>query len=242
MDFRHVYHTANYLKMVRYKDSLIGKRYRDVDTAGTGRTAEYAQKLRAISNYVNKTGCRARYVTSNIIENDITSCYMIEESIIINPENSEKTGRLVKIELLDVSLMWQILQTTNNFKRNRKSTTGIDHVPPLQITNPIIKAETPWITEREREILFLMIIGEKYKSIASILSNVYGKDTKKSTVKSIVHNYLFEKFKVFNNEMLIEKVIQNNTITEIPAQLLKLLDGILNVQLIPAEFEKKSIP
>lgn len=228
MEFCHVYHTQNYLKLAGLNESLIGKKYSDINST---KISNYAKKMLAVSEYVNRTGSKARYVSSSLIEGDANSCYLVEESLILDPANNEKAGRILKIAPLDVSLIWQVLRTTNNFKPDRRKVAGSNY--PQEISNPQNSQQYPNLTEREREILFLMIIGEKYKSIANILSTVYEKDVKETAIKNLVHRQLFEKFNVYNSDALIETVIHNNLIIEIPDGLLKLLDGILNVQIVP---------
>jgi DNA-binding NarL/FixJ family response regulator len=84
-------------------------------------------------------------------------------------------------------------------------------------------------SERELIIIFLMIIGAKYKVIAEILSNIYNQTITEGSVKVMINRSIHQKFNTNINIELVVTAISNGFLYDIPAKLVSRMPKIINV-------------
>lgn len=75
-------------------------------------------------------------------------------------------------------------------------------------------------TERERAIVFLLIVGLSHKEIAPILSEVYGESISVSSVTTMINRQIYPKFDTNVSSVLIQKAICNGLFYNIPIKLI----------------------
>jgi hypothetical protein len=220
LDFIYLYHTEEYAKILG--ENLIGRSLEDIPNV---RLSAYLDRIRAVSHFINNTGKSARYIFSYPQTDNLQQCYVVEESLIIHPDTNKKLARLIKAQHIDVSLITQIFQMGHSLDS--------DLTLMSKLSDKGVEAKLPGfsLTQREEEVLFLLMLGKRYKSIARILSKAYHREIKDTAVNNTVNKQLFEKFAVASVDELIEKTIQLNVINKIPKALLEVMDGVLNVRI-----------
>jgi len=232
MEFNHQYYTQKYADLIKFDGSMIGRRFREMEI-----NPQASSNLRTffrLAEFVNKLGYVARYVATDEflgVTGPDQNCYVVEERSIIDPDTQKRVGRKIIITDLDISIIEHVLLTIMNLKQG-KTGQSIDTSLDGYIRKFHIGTHNkPTLTEREEEILFLLIIGEKYKSIANILSDAYQQEIRESAIRNLVHRQLYEKFNVVNTPALLETVVYEKVISKIPSKLMALFSGIISVSL-----------
>ncbi len=104
----------------------------------------------------------------------------------------------------------------------------IKHYNGYDFTN-IPKISPDSFGERELIIIFLLIIGAKYKTIAEILSNIYNQHISEASVKVMMNRQIYPKFDTIINSELIITAISNGFLYDIPPKLVTKLPKVINI-------------
>lgn len=86
------------------------------------------------------------------------------------------------------------------------------------------------VTEREKIVVFLLIIGLSHKEIAGILSRVYKEPVSVSSVSTMVSRQIYSKFDTSVASILIQKAIYSGMFYNIPRRLVENLPRIVFVE------------
>lgn len=85
------------------------------------------------------------------------------------------------------------------------------------------------LTERERIVLFLLIIGMSHKEIATTLSDIFNEEVLLNSVSTLISRQIYAKFDTKVNSVLLIKAILNGFLYNIPSKLVSLLPKIIFV-------------
>jgi hypothetical protein len=205
--------------------SLVGKRLKDLDYSGSCENG--LNLIRIISEYVNYTGKSVRSIST--LRSDDQKCYLAEESLIYDPVSKNKIGRFITVQNLDQSLIAQILSLVNVFKTSNNYSNKLISANDLLIGNT---EGLTTLTQREHEVLFLLLMGESYKSIAMILSTVYSKNIKETAIRDVIHRQLFIKLHVNTVEELKQYALKYSMKQQIPHSILANMDGVISASIL----------
>lgn len=219
VDYINLFVTDEY-KMVVEVDEIIGKRLKEVNSY----VNEQADKLKLVGSLaekLKKTAVSLCVIVSKSLKQN--QCYILKESIIVNPHTLNKLGRLIDVQIVNINFINQIIYLVNNLFN--------DHNKPSIISNNLIAAKTKEfnvkLSQREEEVLFLLLLGKSYKNIANILSSIHSKEIKQSTVNGIVNGKLMVKFDTFSVDELISKAVRHSIIEKIPLSLVQSSKGFI---------------
>ena len=230
LNYEHLHCSPEYNNLFKYEPGLIGLRFVNSEEA------EFKQLSNILSPVVNTSQKKVdqdnrtiRFILSwansqGELLQIKPGCYLIEQSLIVNPINNHIAGWLIKVQELDISLLNQMLRSLNQLYE------GPILIPTASALTKKIKGLE--LSEKEQEILFLLIIGKKYKSIANTLSRIYQTDIKETSISNLIHKRLYEKFEVTSIEKLVEKALNYSVIKNIPLNLIKLHEGVLSLEFI----------
>lgn len=208
-------HNNKYYREITGHHDIIGKRLRDANVA----TSEYSDFFLKMSLKLKDEDQRFSYtiVYRSPIDN-LKKCYFTTISLITNPDTMTPVGRLIEIEYLNLDFLNQILNLISSLMENK---------PIQKITSPIVQIMQPInLTEREKQVLFLLITGRTYKQISVILSRLTPKEVGAATIATIINRQLLPKFEAVNTEDLIEKVANMGLFIEIPGSLIEQAEGV----------------
>jgi hypothetical protein len=85
------------------------------------------------------------------------------------------------------------------------------------------------LTERERIVLFLLIIGMSHKEIAVIMSDIFNEEVLPASISVLISRQIYAKFETTANSALIIKAILNGFFYNIPNRLVAHLPKIIFV-------------
>lgn len=209
--FKFQYVSEAYKKYITNED-VIGKRLRDTNHPGK----EASDELLKISlNVIKAKKSASFFVVFKFPQLAKTLCFLYTLTPIINPETDNIVGLLGEFQLIDLSFIARLFSLISSFSFPQSDTPGIED---LKLTN------------REKEILFLLTLGYGYKEIAYILSGAKGEKTiSANTVNSIIRRQLFKKFMVTNIPELIIKSGQVRALESIPDSIIELKNGIYEI-------------
>lgn len=211
-----IYVTKSYLEMMGNPD-IIGKRLRDSNHPGV----RYVDQLRNILSNVIETGNKASYFfIYQFPSTMVKRCYINHCSLLYNPETNAKIGLLAEIEPFNCKYIGNVLNITNQLLIPSESEVS-QQVPTDKVSYQL--------SDREQEILFLLMIGRSYKEITYIINKIYDKSISISAINSIIRVNLFNKFKTSSVSSLIQIAASNSVIQEIPASLLRFPEGFFEV-------------
>jgi len=205
-----LYITQAYKKYMNITDEdIIGRKLKDSNHPGK----ELAKDFKPIALKVIKTKTSASFfITHKLPHNDEKQCIIYTFNPIINPATNNVVGLTGEMQIIDPSIISKMFSFINAEQ---------NQVIPL--SNPIS------LSEREKEVLFLLTLGHNYKEAAAILSKATGKQISASTINSIIHRQLFKKFDVINTAELVIKSAQLKALQAIPGSILELKNGIYEV-------------
>lgn len=158
------------------------------------------------------------YICNYLIKNIASDSYGIHKAMVfpILDQKNEVIAFCSKIhQMRNDLLMGQLIRRIIHY--NDYDFIKIPKISPASFS------------ERERIIIFLMIIGSKYKAIADILSNIYGSRISEASVKVMINRQIHPKFNVSVNTRLAIIAISNGFLYDIPAKLVSNLPKIINV-------------
>ena len=219
MDYINLFVTDAYKRVVEV-DDIIGKRLKDVNSY-INEHADKIKRIGSLAERLNKTAVSLCIIVSKSLQQN--QCYILRESIIINPGTNNNLARLIDVQIVNINFINQIIYLVNNLFN--------DHNKPNIISNSLIAAKTKEFTvklsQREEEVLFLLLLGKSYKSISNILSSIHSKEIKQSTVNGIINGKLMGKFDTFSVDELILKAVQHAVIETIPLSLIQASNGFM---------------
>ncbi len=196
---------------------IIGKRFRDSNHPGI----KYADQLKNIVLNVIETEHEASYFLIYQLPNtQVKRCYLNRCILLRNPETNDKIGILADVELFNCKYIGNVLNIANKLVSPFDESTYKDKIPSKVDYH---------LSDREKEVLFLLMIGRSYKEITYIINQVYDKSISISAINSIIRTNLFGKFKVFSVSSLIQVAANNLAIQEIPPSLLKFPEGFIEI-------------
>ncbi len=94
------------------------------------------------------------------------------------------------------------------------------------------------LTERERIVLFLLIIGMSHKEIAQILSNIFSENVLANSVSNLISRQIYAKFDTKVNSVLLIRAILNGFLYNIPSKLVSFLPKIIFVTSLEDFYDK----
>lgn len=216
LNLEFVYVTRHYLKLMG-NPQIIGKQLKDTDHPGV----KYTNELRKIALNVIKTGKRSSYfIIYQLPNTSVKRCYINHCSLLKHPETNVKIGIMAEIEPFNCKYIGNILNIANRFILPSNG-----QIAPRNSLNKEIYS----LTEREREVLFLLMLGRSYKEIACIINSIYDKSISSSAINSIIRINLFTKFKTSSVSDLIQLTATNSIIQDVPPNLLKFSEGIFEI-------------
>lgn len=83
------------------------------------------------------------------------------------------------------------------------------------------------LSNRQHEILFLLMLGKTPRLIAEIINHMEGTTIKPSTVMSVINKQLYEKFQVYSMDQLVEKAVLIGFVNSIPKLFVNTPSGII---------------
>ncbi len=86
------------------------------------------------------------------------------------------------------------------------------------------------VTEREKIVIFLLIIGLSHKEIANVLTNIYNKEISSSSVGVMVSRQIYPKFDTNNFSTLVHRAISNGMLYNIPSSLVEKIPRVIFVE------------
>ena len=216
LDMEFIYTTKLYQDLMG-NPQIIGKRMKDSNHPG----AKYADQLRQIVSNVIQTGKKSSYfIIYQLPNTNIKRCYINHCSLLLNPETGIKVGTIVEIEPFNCKYIGNVLNIANQLV-----------VPSGEETSQQVSTNkvTYQLSDREQEILFLLMIGRSYKEITYIINKIYDKSISIFAINSIIRVNLFNKFNISSVSGLIQIAASNSVIQEIPPSLLKFPEGIFEI-------------
>jgi len=219
LDLEFVFMSKYYCKLIGVSQDIIGQQLRNSEHVGK----KYATQLREIALKVMETRKTASYlVVYKLPNHENKHCYFNRASAVLNPVTHEVAGVMAEIELFNCKYIGQIMHLISEVNNVMK--------PSLSYEKKVIHDKAKYnLSQREEEILFLLMIGKSYKEIAGIINDIYKKSITPSAINAIIRNNLFEKFNVSSVSKLLEKVAVNNILKDVPTGLLNLDEGIFEV-------------
>lgn len=209
LNLEFIYATKPYKEYINITDEdIIGLGLKDSNHPGK----ELAKDTRPIALKViaTKTGA-SFFITYKLPHNNEKQCIFYNLNPIINPASNSVVGITGEMQIINPWIISKMFSLVNS--SNKQDVEIIPH--------SIMK-----LSEREKEVLFLLTLGHNYKEAAAILSNAAGKQISASTINSIIHRQLFKKFDVINTTELIIKSAKLKTLQTIPSSILELKNGI----------------
>lgn len=165
-----------------YGESFLGKNFLYDFNRGAYRHA--FAKANLLNCYLNKQ--KIQFLSVNKLRKSGYELLLFEYTPLIN----KKTGSIIAILIAaEVPL---IPINFHNLKERLKHIyiENNEHEGSLQLT------------EREKEVLFLLFHCRSRNEIAEILSNVYGKNITEAAIRKLVQRNLYGKFNVLNDQDL----------------------------------------
>lgn len=101
------------------------------------------------------------------------------------------------------------------------------------ITNELTKT-----TERERLVVFLLIIGLSHKEIAQMLSQIYNEEVLANSISMMISRQIHKKFSTKVHSVLIIKAIFAGYLYDIPSKLVEHLPRIIFVDSIERFYQE----
>lgn len=194
--------------------SLIGMDTYDFEPLkGLGReeAAQIRKKIRRVSN---GKPCYHNY----LVKTPNTDSYGIHQAMIfpILNDKNEIIAFCSKIhQLRNDLLIGELIRRIKHYNGY-----GFTNIP---------KVSQESFGEREIMIIFLLIIGTKYKTIAEILSNIYNQVISESSVKVMINRQIYPKFNTNIVTELIIIAVSNGFLYNIPAKLVAKVPKIISV-------------
>lgn len=146
------------------------------------------------------------------------SCYLYRVSPIIHPDTKERVGLIGELELFDCKYLGQAFKLTAQLVRIETLASGLTKLPLGDYT----------LSQREEEVLFLLMIGHTHKEIANIINSVQEKQITISAVNAVIRR-LFIKFDVVSITDLLIKISGSNLLEKIPSSFLTSREGIFEI-------------
>jgi DNA-binding CsgD family transcriptional regulator len=202
-----LYMTKAYKEYMNIKDEdIIGRKLKDSNHPGK----ELAKDFKPIALKVIETKHSASFfITYKLPHNDEKQCILYTFNPIINPATNNVAGLTGEMQIIDPSIISKMFSFINASPNQ-----------VIALPNPVN------LSDREKEVLFLLTLGHNYKEAAAILSKATGKQISASTINSIIHRQLFKKFDAINTAELVIKSAQLKTLQTIPSSILELRNGI----------------
>lgn len=86
------------------------------------------------------------------------------------------------------------------------------------------------ITEREKMVIFLLIVGLSHKEIAYILSDILNKPVSQASITVMINRQIYPKFNTNTPSSLLQQAILHGLLYDIPAPLVSKLPRVLFVE------------
>ena len=167
--------------------------------------------------------------------------------LLLPLESADKRSRLISLCILDNPthvgqrhcFLWEVLRMADfgfkytlheaKFDRLYHSLGLINYLrmPQKKVgSKPAVSSIV--LSDRDREILYLLMFGLSYKDIAAILSRVYNREINAAAITTYIHNTLLNKLNSFSVD---EFISSQNFICDFPQSLIAKLDpGFITVE------------
>lgn len=126
------------------------------------------------------------------------------EKPIVNPGTNDTVAISMELRKLDIPLYFAKILELNSFPISNLTQDYQDHL----------------LTKREHEIAFLLFHYPTSEKIAEIISSFSPKPVSAKTIRNILSQQLYPKFKVYNIQALIDKLYVLDYHKKIPPSLL----------------------
>lgn len=208
LDHKCIYASKIYLEYVGVTE-MVGKHLAEISEEYTLLGYEFRDK---VSTKVIET--KRPHICSYLLANRLSDDFSMHETLIfpIFDDAENLIAYCSKPSQLQHSM------TTSKVLSNISSSNNINY--RIQQT----------LTERERIIVFLLIIGLAHKEISSLLSTIYGEVIKLSSVSTMISRQIYSKFDTSTNSMLVQKAIAAGMLHNIPRRLVEHLPRIVFVE------------
>lgn len=195
-------------------NSLVGLNTYDFPPL-QGLELEKSAKIREKINQITKsTPCYHNF----LVKTPHANSYSIHQAMIFPILNAENKA---------IAFCSKIHQIKNDLLMG-ELIRRIKHYNGYNFTK-IPKVSQDSFGERELIIIFLLVIGSKYKVIAEILSNIYGQSISEDSVKVMMNRQIYPKFNTTINTELMITAISNGFLYDIPPKLVEKLPKIINI-------------
>lgn len=216
LDFaaKFIYLSPGFTKLLALnKDDFIGKKWDEITVINLEAGKYIAQLAASVVGNRTKISCRFIYrsLTTNYNE------YLEIHHSILLFKGAEKDAVLVELQLVPMTFQakkfGEILDRFVNPKERHDK-------------KPALKFKKPLLTQREQEVLFLLMLGYGYKKIALTLSKTSFKQIESSTISPIIRKQLFPKFNVCSVEELIKTALETNYFSRVPQSFIDVIDSV----------------
>jgi len=154
-----------------------------------------------------------RFLKINRINGNLKP-YVCIKSPIINPNNNKVIGILLQgLEISALNLNHEIIRSYVTFNQTQEN-----------MAQPL-----PYLTRRERQVIFFFMNQLTSQEIADIIFKIEGKKISKSTIDSLFNDQLYIKFEVNSRVGLFEKLQKLGYDKLIPSDVLSSTSMPLNV-------------
>lgn len=99
---------------------------------------------------------------------------------------------------------------------------------PYKKKNPLLRIKA--LTEREKMVVFLLIIGFSHKEIAEVLTNIYTEPVSSSSISVMISRQIYPKFDTSQISTLIHRAILSGFLYNVPRLLVEKLPRIIFVE------------